>query len=82
MAKFPPLPEPDTHCWDDDTQKDCWSHSPNQLRARDLEIWRMAMEEAAAHCIKVGIRAFSPMQDDGARECAAAIRALPEPGHE
>ena len=53
-----------------------------QLRARDLEIWRMAMEEAAAHCIKVGIRAFSPMQDDGARECAAAIRALPEPGHE
>ena len=27
-----PLPEPDTHCWDEDTQKDCWSHSPEQLR--------------------------------------------------
>lgn len=21
------LPEPDTHCWDDDTQKDVWSYS-------------------------------------------------------
>ena len=30
---LPPLPEPDTHCWDDDTSKDVWSHSEQQMRA-------------------------------------------------
>ena len=81
MAKFPPLPEPDIE-GSEPGIGDFSGYTATQLRARDLEIWRMAMEEAAAHCNKVGIRAFSPMQDDGARECAAAIRALPEPGHE
>ena len=30
---LPPLPEPDTHCFDDDTGLDVWSHSPDQMRA-------------------------------------------------
>lgn len=30
---LPPLPEPDTHCFDDDVGKDVWSHSPEQLHA-------------------------------------------------
>ena len=30
---LPPLPEPDTHCWDEDTSKDVWSHSADQMRA-------------------------------------------------
>ena len=31
--KLPPLPKPDTHCFDDDTGKDVWSHSPAQMQA-------------------------------------------------
>ena len=31
MTTLPPLPTPDTHCWDDDTEKDVWSHSPEQM---------------------------------------------------
>lgn len=30
--KYPPLPEPDTHCWDDDTSKDVWSYSAELMR--------------------------------------------------
>ena len=30
---LPPLPEPDTHCFDDDTGLDVWSHSPDQMHA-------------------------------------------------
>ena len=47
---LPPLPEPDTHCFDDDVGKDVWSHSPEQLHAygeacaaaykADAERWR------------------------------------------
>lgn len=29
----PPLPKPDTHCFDEDTGKDVWSHSPEQMQA-------------------------------------------------
>lgn len=31
--KLPPLPKPDTHCFDEDTGKDVWSHSPEQMQA-------------------------------------------------
>lgn len=30
---LPPLPTPDTHCWDDDTGKDVWSYSEGLMRA-------------------------------------------------
>lgn len=33
MSKLPPLPKPDTHCFDEDTGKDVWSHSPEQMQA-------------------------------------------------
>ena len=26
------MPEPDTHCYDDDVGRDVWSHSPEQMR--------------------------------------------------
>jgi len=32
-AELGPLPDPDTHCWDDDTSKDCWSYSADQMRS-------------------------------------------------
>lgn len=51
-AGEPELPEPDTHCFDDDTGKDVWSHSPDQLRAYGQamaeHVRREALEEAAA----------------------------------
>ena len=27
-----PMPQPDTHCYDDDVGRDVWSHSPEQMR--------------------------------------------------
>lgn len=34
MSKaLPPLPKPDTHCFDEDAGKDVWSHSPEQMQA-------------------------------------------------
>jgi hypothetical protein len=29
---LPPLPPPDTHCWDEDTSKDVWSYSDEAMR--------------------------------------------------
>lgn len=77
MAKFPPLPaHPDCHVMR-------WTESElRAIRARDLEIWRMAMEAAAAECASRAVRMATDLQERGARECEHAIRALPEPGHE
>ena len=30
---LPPLPEPDTHCFDEDTRKDVWSYSVELVQA-------------------------------------------------
>ena len=43
-AGLPPLPEPDTHCFDDDTGRDVWSYSP----ALVLQIVQMAREKESA----------------------------------
>ncbi len=34
--QLPPPPEPDTHCFDDDTGKDVWSYSADQMHAYAL----------------------------------------------
>jgi len=34
--QLPPLPEPDTHCFDDDTGKDVWSYTADQMHAYAL----------------------------------------------
>ena len=31
--QYPPLPAPDTHCFDEDTEKDVWSYSESLMRA-------------------------------------------------
>ena len=55
-----PLPEPDTHCWDDDTERDVWSHSEDQLRA-------YAAQEVAAE--RERLRGLvDTARDDAARE--------------
>ena len=35
---LPDIPEPDTHCFDDDTGKDVWSYSEAQIRAYGLSM--------------------------------------------
>lgn len=64
MAKFPPLPDYLFLC------------PIEKLRARDLEIWRMAMEAAAEEA------ELQSMPVQARVACGRAIRALPEPSHE
>ena len=44
---LPTLPPPDTHCFDDDSGVDCWSHSPAQMQAYGQQCRAEAIEEAA-----------------------------------
>ena len=70
---LPPLPPPDTHCWDEDTSKDVWSHSADQMRAyaeqavadRDAEIERLRAgigalirERRGAESIREGLQSL------------------------
>ena len=43
---LPPLPKPDTHCFDEDTRKDCWSYSATQMHAYALEAIRASATSA------------------------------------
>ena len=61
---LPPLPEPDTHCWDEDTSKDVWSHSADQMRA-------YAEQAVAAERERLA----QALDRTGNDHCAAAIRA-------
>ena len=67
--KLPPLPKPDTHCFDEDTGKDVWSHSPEQMQAYALA----AIEELRAQ-IGQGV----PEIDCEALIAAAELRRLSE----
>ena len=44
------LPPPDTHCWDEDTSKDVWSHSADQMRAYAEQAVAAERERCAAIC--------------------------------
>ena len=93
MAKFPPLPDTPYSLyyeWPDDEDGYGGSevigedgYTAHQLRARDLEIWRMAMEAAASVCTQSDEDGEGPdCWDWHAKDYAAAIRTLPEPVHE
>ena len=41
------LPEPDTHCFDEDTKTDCWSYSADQMQAAYAAGRKEALEDAA-----------------------------------
>ena len=47
---LPPMPQPDTHCLDDDTGKDVWSHSADQMRAYAGQAIAAERERCAAIC--------------------------------
>ena len=61
---LPPMPQPDTHCLDDDTGKDVWSHSADQMRA-------YAEQAVAAERERLA----QALDRTGNDHCAAAIRA-------
>ena len=42
---LPTLPAPDTHCFDDDTGVECWSHSPAQMQAYGQQCRAKALDE-------------------------------------
>ena len=73
--QLPPLPEPDTHCFDDDTGKDVWSYTADQMHAYAL----------AALAQQAQVKPFAYMADDvaagviGGQEVllSAAIRGAP-----
>ena len=41
------LPEPDTHCFDEDTKTDCWSYSSGLMQAAYAQGRKDALEDAA-----------------------------------
>lgn len=97
MAKFPPLPDTPYSLyyeWPDDEDGYGGSevigedgYTAHQLRARDLEIWRMAMEAAADVCEQLAWPGrnhsdYIQGQNDLSDKAATAIRALPEPSHQ
>ena len=49
MVQSVELPEPDTHCYDTDEERDVWSHSPDQMRtygdAREAAGYARAMAQ-------------------------------------
>ena len=86
---LPPMPQPDTHCLDDDTGKDVWSHSADQMRAYAELAVAAERERCAAICDASSAdhwRAYSDKSSphfcdarfeafsDEAEECATLIR--------
>lgn len=77
------LPEPDTHCFDDDTGKDLWSHSTDQMREYGRLCRAAGIEEAAEVCDDLHYTwkwDDEPDSDSGPRSCAKGIRALGKTG--
>ena len=71
---LPPLPEPDTHCWDEDTSKDVWSHSADQMRAyakEAKESARAAIYSAEQAQIEAPLRAEIERLKDAVRSARA-----------
>jgi hypothetical protein len=68
MTDLLPMPEPDTHCWDDDTGKDVWSYSAEQVRAYAIA-HRLAERE---RCIDICNQYFTI--EGIAQDIASAIR--------
>lgn len=75
------MPAPDTHCWDDDTQQDCWSHSKDQLQqyaaAAASQAREKALDEAKGVCTELQKAWFaSTTGADACGECTNAIEQL------
>ena len=60
---LPPLPDPDTHCLDDDTGLDVWSHSPKQMRDYARACMCPLLAEIAA--LREQLATFTPLRARG-----------------
>ena len=77
------LPEPDTHCYDTDEERDVWSHSPDQMRtygdAREAAGYARGRADERERCAAICDRMGNPLnvkyEGGGCRKAAAAIRA-------
>ena len=83
MVQSVELPEPDTHCYDTDEERDVWSHSPDQMRtygdAREAAGYARGVAEERERCAAICDRMGNPLnvkyEGGGCRKAAAAIRA-------
>ena len=70
---LPPLPPPDTHCWDEDTSKDVWSHSADQMRAYAEQA--VAAERAAIERLRAALNDIAThMSSDWPERCIRHVR--------
>lgn len=77
---LPELPEPDTHCFDDDTGEDVWSYSADQMRAYALQaveaLRREPMTDEQIDKLKWGPHEGNPITfAEGLRDFARAVEA-------
>lgn len=72
-------PEPDTHCFDTDTNTDVWSHSKDQLAAAVLRARREALEALEIARDHIDMAALEISHSKDAEIIRAAIRNLKEP---
>ena len=73
---LPPLPTPDTHCFDEDTGISCWSHSTEQMQAYGQVCRAAALEEAAQVCSHKAETKRLYLNESHYLECAEAIRSM------
>lgn len=64
---MPPLPEPDTHCYDEDTGEDVWSHSPAQVLAYAQAVADARVREAMERDALRGALALAGKMSEAAR---------------
>ena len=79
--QLPPLPEPDTHCFDDDTGKDVWSYTADQMHAYALAALAQQAQEPVAwlYVDTVGERYLCFSRPTGGGTIANLYAAPPAP---
>jgi hypothetical protein len=68
------LPDPDTHCWDDDTGKDVWSYSQGLMRATIDAAVAKERERCACIAEQLPSRLFVPNASYVGENIAKLIR--------
>ena len=80
---LPPMPQPDTHCLDDDTGKDVWSHSADQMRAYAELAVAAERERCAAICDARSAEHWRAYSDKSSRHfCDARFEAFSDESEE
>jgi hypothetical protein len=64
---MPKLPEPDTHCFDDDTRKDVWSHSKEQASVIQEEAYKAGVAAERERCVNHLLASAARIAPEGKR---------------